>query len=130
MYSQVTVTIVNAVGNLIDVNDEALKQAEATTRGPSRVVKVLEKQLENVQVSMNSSFREVHPNIAVEVRRVADSTLLSGLGFASAAASSEEGSFDNSSLVVMEGNEMSNHDEMTAVLILPPEVNILARGLS
>ncbi len=133
LHSQVTATLVVAVGNLVNVNDEFLQQSEATTKGPSRAVKSLEKQLQTVQVTMNSTFREVRANIAVEVRRVTESTLLSGLGFVSAAASSEE-SLDNSSLVVMAGNEMSNRvsgEEMnTAVLILPPEVHILARGLS
>ena len=85
-----------------------------------------------VEISVNNSFREIHQNLAVEVRSVFQSTLLSGLGFTSASNSSEE--FGASSLVVVKGDDMnraqekSDVDSPNAILMLPPEVQILAKG--
>ncbi|XP_022081009.1 adhesion G-protein coupled receptor G4-like [Acanthaster planci] len=127
---EVTVTVVDTVGNLMDTSEDSLMEAQMRTQAPRRIVEILERQLIAVPVASNMSFREIHPNIAVEVRSVSESTLLSGLGFTSVNASSME-ALGESSLMVMEGDEMfeGNQDsEMpSAVLILPPEVNILAR---
>ena len=125
--------IVEAVGNLMDTSDEYLKMAEDNSQSASRIIQVLQQQLLSVPVTINTTFREVHLNIAVEIRRVPESTLLSGLGFVSG-RSLEEG-FGNSSLMVIdpEEHEMNigyRDSEMTdAILMLPPEVSILARGM-
>ncbi|XP_038054056.1 uncharacterized protein LOC119726452 isoform X7 [Patiria miniata] len=129
--SQVTETVVDTVGNLMFISDEVLQEAEVRENAPSRIVRVLERQLGEVSLAGDVSFREVHPNIAVEVRGVTESTLLNGLGFASANSSSS-GLFGESSLMVMEGEDelfqgASESEMPSAVLMLPPEVNILAR---
>ena len=117
----------------MDTSDEYLKMAEDNSQSASRIIQVLQQQLLSVPVTINTTFREVHLNIAVEIRRVPESTLLSGLGFVSG-RSSEEG-FGNSSLMVIdpEEHEMNigyRDSEMTdAILMLPPEVTILARGM-
>ena len=69
--------------NLFDVNDEYLEMAQAEDGSITRLVQVLETQLQNVEVPLNDSYRQISDNIAVEVRNVEPEAIGRGISFGS-----------------------------------------------
>ncbi|XP_038053898.1 uncharacterized protein LOC119726314 [Patiria miniata] len=124
--TQVTISVVQTASNLIDIDDELLREVQMKTHAPTRIARSLEQQLQTVP-----DFREISPNVGVEVRTVPEATLLRGLSFTS--LNSTEYPFEESSLTIMDSEDISlgyqgGVSEMPhAILMLPPEVNILAR---
>ena len=66
---QVTTDVITIIDNLMEADSKELAVAQEQNGTSSRAMRVLEKQLEYVDLSQgNGSFKAVQPNIGVQVR--------------------------------------------------------------
>ncbi|XP_072026183.1 uncharacterized protein [Amphiura filiformis] len=125
---EVASAFIETLDNLFNVDDEYLEMAQEQEGSINKAVQALETQLQNVQLSIDGSYRGNSENIVVEVREVMPEDIQRGIGFGSF---STEGSEDNDDEVIMilENSDTVESAKSTATALIVLSQNIFDQAM-
>nr|XP_054753758.1 adhesion G-protein coupled receptor G6-like [Lytechinus pictus] len=120
---EVTTAVVETVNNLMDVDEAQLEEA-ANEGATNMAVQSLEAQLQFVNVSAsNGTYKDVQPNLGVQVSEYPPEELTEGLTF-TYATNDPEGVLLPEHMTVSKGNSTAatGSEQVQAQLFLPPSI--------
>ncbi|XP_041462715.1 serine-rich adhesin for platelets-like [Lytechinus variegatus] len=126
---EVTTAVVETVNNLMDVDEAQLEEA-ANEGATNMAVQSLEAQLQFVNVSAsNGTYKDVQPNLGVQVSEYPPEELTEGLTF-TYATNDPEGVLLPEHMIVSKGNSTAKtgSEQVQAQLFLPPSIGETIRN--
>ncbi|XP_072025661.1 uncharacterized protein [Amphiura filiformis] len=122
---EITTTVIETLDNLFNVDDEYLEMAQEQEGSVNKAVQAMETQLQNVQLSIDGSYRGNTENIVVEVREVMSEDFQRGVGFGSFYTTDSESIVNEDEVIMVLENSSavaSARANATALIILPVQL--------